>query len=563
MPIRLAGVLENDPATIAGYADQALIERPTSARLVLFVDQLEELFMQVAGNRSCPFWRRVIPPPSNPGHMPPDHTTLRGRAPDRAPCLLPVGTGGMPGARQPGACPRAQSRRAVTAATAGTRAAAGDAHTRQRTHTCCGAHAPPPVPRGCTRRAPAHRTASPAARGEAPDQSTPVGPRHRAALWPACRRRLARRAGPGPPPRQRPSPRGPVAPRVRPLWPGRRWGDARDALARPPPGGGVARPGAGRCGCRLGHPGDRAGGRDRAAPGAGRVRRGRSTVARLVAGVRARSPPHAGATRGVRRRAQGAHGGGRPRGRGQPPRLPVRAVGGTALEPPRQGRRVSPGGTHPRALAPGGDSGRAGARPAAPARAERGVDGRDRGAADARGALGAAAPASGPRTTAPPPGDAAAAVARRARGDGVPAPAPRGGHAPRRGWPDGSDPAGAGGRWLAAPDGLGRPAAAGDPAAGSGARATGPHAGPGRRRQTAAAGGVPRLPQGRVAPGALTPAGAGFRARPGPGRSPAVGPRPARAGRGRDRPWVDAARRAAGAGAPGATTACAGRDGHG
>jgi formylglycine-generating enzyme required for sulfatase activity len=50
LPIRLAEELEKDPATVAGYADQALIERPTSARLMLFVDQLEELFTQVAGN---------------------------------------------------------------------------------------------------------------------------------------------------------------------------------------------------------------------------------------------------------------------------------------------------------------------------------------------------------------------------------------------------------------------------------------------------------------------------------------------------------------------------------
>jgi formylglycine-generating enzyme required for sulfatase activity len=50
LPIRLADELEKDPATVAGYADQALIERPTSARLVLFVDQLEELLTQVAEN---------------------------------------------------------------------------------------------------------------------------------------------------------------------------------------------------------------------------------------------------------------------------------------------------------------------------------------------------------------------------------------------------------------------------------------------------------------------------------------------------------------------------------
>ena len=49
-PKDLAEVLENDPATVAGYADQVLIEQPPSAQLVLFVDQLEELFTQVAGN---------------------------------------------------------------------------------------------------------------------------------------------------------------------------------------------------------------------------------------------------------------------------------------------------------------------------------------------------------------------------------------------------------------------------------------------------------------------------------------------------------------------------------
>jgi formylglycine-generating enzyme required for sulfatase activity len=49
-PIRLAEGLENDPATVAGYAAQALIETPESVQLVLFVDQLEELFTQVEGN---------------------------------------------------------------------------------------------------------------------------------------------------------------------------------------------------------------------------------------------------------------------------------------------------------------------------------------------------------------------------------------------------------------------------------------------------------------------------------------------------------------------------------
>jgi TIR domain len=45
-PIDLADALRRDPATIADFIDKTLTNAPTSAQLVLFVDQLEELFTQ-------------------------------------------------------------------------------------------------------------------------------------------------------------------------------------------------------------------------------------------------------------------------------------------------------------------------------------------------------------------------------------------------------------------------------------------------------------------------------------------------------------------------------------
>jgi len=51
LPNRLAKELEDDPAIVAGYVDQVLTGKPTSAQLMLFVDQLEELFTQAENYR--------------------------------------------------------------------------------------------------------------------------------------------------------------------------------------------------------------------------------------------------------------------------------------------------------------------------------------------------------------------------------------------------------------------------------------------------------------------------------------------------------------------------------
>src|SRR5262249_39414986 len=105
-------------------------------------------------------------------------------------------------------------------------------------------------------------------------------------------------------------------------------------------------------------------------------------------------------------------------------------------------------------------------------------------------ALGPARASPGHRSRAEAALDATAAAALCAGGaDGAaPASGPR---APPRGvWDPGGRRAGAGGLWLADPDGLCRAAQPGHPATGGGSRASGHHAVPGGGRCAAATGAV-------------------------------------------------------------------------
>src|SRR5712691_2139437 len=149
------------------------------------------------------------------------------------------------------------------------------------------------------------------------------------------------------------------------------------------------------------------------------------------------------------------------------------------------------------------------------------------------------------RPLAPAPLDAVAWAAGGAGGAIFPSPAPCGRHALCGVRYTGGRRAGLSGLRLEDQHGLCGEAPPGEPSARGSGGTSCHHAVPGRRRHAAAAGLVPRLSPCRGAPCKLAPAVAGSRAHPGPGPGPALAAGYASAGGRSDRPWVDAARRAA------------------
>jgi hypothetical protein len=175
------------------------------------------------------------------------HPPRRGHGYDAAPRILPAGQWGRLVVLPHTALSLGQQSRRSPLGVKRLRAPQGQTPPSARPPTVCGSHAPPSWRRGCPRRAASHSPACQATRGEAPDHPTPWCPRHRAARVAACRRRLARRAGTGPPPRPGPAPWWPLAPGVLSCLRRRVAGAQWPALARPAPVRGAARAGgAGR-----------------------------------------------------------------------------------------------------------------------------------------------------------------------------------------------------------------------------------------------------------------------------------------------------------------------------